>query len=67
MPCTYWGIGGTDPEVYRRAQEEGRLGELPVNDSPAFAPVVQPTLDTGVSALVTAAMAWLAKGEPPAV
>ncbi|MET4079499.1 peptidase dimerization domain-containing protein [Janibacter sp. UYMM211] len=67
VPYTYWGIGGTDPEVYRRAQEEGRLGELPVNHSPAFAPVVQPTLDTGVSTLVTAAMAWLAKGEPPAV
>lgn len=67
VPYSYWGIGGTDPEVYRRAQEEGRLGELPVNHSPAFAPVVQPTLDTGVSTLVTAAMAWLAKGEPPAV
>jgi hypothetical protein len=31
-----------------------------VNHSAAFAPVIQPTLDTGTQALVVAALAWLA-------
>jgi amidohydrolase len=30
-----------------------------IHHSPAFAPVLQPTLDTGTQALVTAALAWL--------
>ncbi|MGW3917390.1 hypothetical protein ACWEBX_38850, partial [Streptomyces sp. NPDC005070] len=33
--------------------------DIPVNHSPTFAPVIQPTLDTGVSALAVAALAWL--------
>ncbi|MET8570187.1 M20 family metallopeptidase [Streptomyces sp. NPDC004783] len=59
-PFTYWGIGGIDPEVYARAVEHGTVAQdIPVNHSPAFAPVVQPTLDTGVSAMTVAALAWL--------
>ncbi|MFG3551526.1 M20 family metallopeptidase [Streptomyces sp. NPDC047725] len=59
-PFTYWGIGGIDPEVYARAAENGTVAQdVPVNHSPAFAPVVQPTLDTGVSAMTVAALAWL--------
>jgi len=34
--------------------------DIPVNHSPLFAPVIQPTLDTGTKALVAAAPAWLA-------
>jgi len=61
VPYTYWGIGGTDPDTYRRAAERGRVDQdIPVNHSPTFAPVVQPTLDTGTQALVVAAMTWLA-------
>jgi hippurate hydrolase len=60
VPYTYWGIGGIDPDTYRRAAEAGRVAEdVPVNHSPAFAPVVQPTLDTGTQAMVAAALAWL--------
>lgn len=33
--------------------------DIPVNHSPTFAPVVQPTLDTGTQAMVSAALAWL--------
>ena len=33
--------------------------DIPVNHSAAFAPVIQPTLETGTDALVTAALAWL--------
>jgi hippurate hydrolase len=57
-PSVYWFVGGTDPLVYAKAKEEGRINELPVNHSPRFAPVLHPTLETGVEALTTAAMAW---------
>jgi amidohydrolase len=59
-PYSYWGIGGIDPDTYHRAADAGRVSEdIPVNHSPNFAPVIQPTLDTGTSALVSAALAWL--------
>ena len=59
-PYTYWGIGGIDPEAYRAAEDAGRVAQdIPVNHSATFAPVVQPTLDTGTEALVVAALAWL--------
>ncbi|MFJ5535145.1 M20 family metallopeptidase [Streptomyces sp. NPDC093261] len=59
-PFTYWGIGGTDPDQYAQAAENGTIAQdIPVNHSPTFAPVTQPTLDTGVSALTVAALAWL--------
>ena len=60
VPYTYWGIGGIDPDAYHRAVEAGRVSQdIPVNHSPAFAPVIQPTLDTGTQAMVAAALAWL--------
>jgi amidohydrolase len=59
-PSMFWTVGGTDPDTYRQAKEAGRLGELPTNHNPRFAPVIQPTLETGVEALVAAVSAWLA-------
>ena len=62
IPYTYWGIGGIDPRTYRAAEAAGRIAEdIPANHSAAFAPVIQPTLDTGTQALVTAALARLGK------
>jgi hippurate hydrolase len=61
VPYTYWFIGGTDPQAYAAAEAAGRVAQdVPVNHSAAFAPVLQPTLDTGTQALVVAALAWLA-------
>lgn len=61
VPYTYWGIGGIDPGTYRTAEAAGRLAQdIPVNHSPHFAPVLQPTLDTGTRAMVAGALAWLA-------
>jgi hippurate hydrolase len=60
VPSVYWFVGGTDATIYKSAVKEGKLNELPVNHSPHFAPVVHPTLQTGVEALVVGAMAWLA-------
>ncbi|OBH03576.1 amidohydrolase [Mycobacterium sp. E2699] len=60
IPYTYWGIGGIDEQQYREAVKSGRVAQdIPVNHSPTFAPVIQPTLDTGTQAIVVAALAWL--------
>lgn len=59
-PYTYWGVGCIDTDTYRKAVEEGRVAQdIPVNHSAQFAPVIQPTLDTGTQALVVAALDWL--------
>ena len=47
-PYFYWGVGGFAADV-----------DAPPNHSPFFAPLVQPTLDTGTSALVVASLAYL--------
>lgn len=61
VPYTYWFVGGTDAATYEAAAQAGRVAQdIPVNHSARFAPVIQPTLDTGTSALVAAALSWLA-------
>jgi hippurate hydrolase len=59
VPSVFWFVGGTDPEAYAKAKAAGKLNELPVNHSPKFAPVLHPTLRTGVEAMVVGALAWL--------
>ena len=58
-PSVFWFVGGTDPDIYAKAKADNRLNELPVNHSPKFAPVIHPTLRTGVETLVMASRAWL--------
>jgi amidohydrolase len=60
VPYTYWALGGTDDKQWHAAAAAGRLAtDVPANHSPAFAPVIQPTLKTGTAAIVVAASAWL--------
>jgi hippurate hydrolase len=64
-PYSYWGIGAIDADLYHKAEIAGRIAQdVPVNHSPRFAPVIQPTLDTGTDALITAALVWLAPCRP---
>jgi hippurate hydrolase len=58
-PSVFWFVGGTDPEIYAKAKAANRLNELPVNHSPKFVPVINPTLRTGVETLIVATRAWL--------
>ena len=60
VPSVFWFVGGNDPTTYANAKAAGKLNELPVNHSPKFAPVLHPTLETGVEALIVGALAWLA-------
>ena len=61
VPSVFWFVGGVDPKVYAKAKAENRISELPTNHNPKFAPVLHPTLETGVESLVAAAMAWAGK------
>lgn len=59
IPSVYFGIGGTDPKVYADAKAKGV--DVPFNHSPTFAPVPEPTIKTGVTAMTLAVMNVLAK------
>jgi amidohydrolase len=62
-PLAYWLFGGADPALFAgvTSVDEARtvVDGLPSNHSPYFAPVVEPTITTGVAALTAAARAWL--------
>lgn len=59
-PLVYWILGGADPQRYLAAAKAGTIDrDIPSNHSSHFAPVIQPTLDRGVAALVTACREWL--------
>lgn len=60
-PSCFFLYGGIDPEVYDKAEKEGKMKELPGNHSPFFAPVIQPTLEVGVDGYVVAALTFLRK------
>jgi hippurate hydrolase len=59
VPYVFWFVGGTDPEVHARAVREKTVNRIPSNHSPMFAPVIHPTLETGLRAMLTAASVWL--------
>jgi amidohydrolase len=63
VPCAYWLFGGADPALFAgvTSTDEARVivDGLPSNHSPHFAPVIEPTISTGVAALTAAARAWL--------
>ncbi|MDF3059694.1 MAG: yxeP [Rariglobus sp.] len=56
--CMLW-IGGAAPAMYAESKRTGTL--LPSNHSPMFAPVPEPTIKTGMTALTAAALELLAK------
>ena len=60
VPSVFWFVGCTDPDLYAKAKAAGKLDEIPTNHNPHFAPVIHPTLETGVEALIVAAQTWLA-------
>lgn len=60
-PYCFWFFGGHDPKMYQEKMQKGEEHTIPVNHSPFFAPVLQPTLTVGVDALVVAALTYLGK------
>jgi metal-dependent amidase/aminoacylase/carboxypeptidase family protein len=62
-PSCFFLYGGIDPDVYDKAEKEGKMKEIPGNHSPFFAPVIQPTLTVGLDGYVVAALTFLGKGD----
>jgi hippurate hydrolase len=61
VPLVYWFWGGVDPQKYADAVAGGTVDrDIPTNHSPFFAPVLHPTIERGVEALVVAAREFLA-------
>jgi len=62
-PMVLWEVGCADPEIFARvsSREEmlALMADQPVNHSPMFAPVIQPTLDIGIDAMSAAVTKWL--------
>ncbi|HVL19225.1 MAG TPA: hypothetical protein VM387_14570, partial [Gemmatimonadales bacterium] len=57
VPLVYWLLGGWDPAAFFAAEQAGTTDrDIPSNHSPRFGPVPHPTLETGVTALVVAAL-----------
>lgn len=62
IPYTYWTVGCADPQKYREAVAKGSVAsDIPANHSPFFAPVIDPTLETGTRTQIIAALAYLGK------
>ncbi|MDV7099974.1 amidohydrolase [Gordonia amicalis] len=59
-PLSYWLLGGADPSLFTTGDmTDPALLKVPSNHSPHYALVIDPTLATGVRALVIAARTWL--------
>ena len=66
VPSVFWFVGGVDRDAYAKARAAGEVNRIPSNHSPFFAPVLHPTLETGVETLVVATLAWTAPAAPQA-
>ena len=60
-PYCFWFFGGHEKTQFDELVNKGQEHNIPVNHSPFFAPVLQPTLTTGVDALVVAALSYVGK------
>src|SRR3954451_22948663 len=57
VPSVFWYVGGTDRDAYARAVQAGRVAQdIPTNHNAKFAPVLHPTIETGVQAMTVAAL-----------
>jgi len=62
-PSLFWYVGGTDPDLYQHAEQAGPIAQdVPTNHSSRFAPVLHPTLETGIQALTVASLSHLRVG-----
>ena len=59
VPYSYWAFGCVDAKKWKEAKKKGSFEEIPFNHSAHFAPVIQPTMTTGVDAMVLAALSFL--------
>ncbi|MCJ1240347.1 hypothetical protein MMC14_008349 [Varicellaria rhodocarpa] len=61
IPYAVWFLGGTDSATWDNAMALGKPESIPRNHSNIFAPVIQPTLRTGVEAMASAVLSLVGK------
>ena len=59
VPYVFWPLGGTDAKTWDDAEKQKKPELIMRNHSLFYAPVIQPTLRTGVDALSLAALTFL--------
>ena len=60
-PYLHYMYGCVDPDVWDKAEEEGKLGDIPHNHSAFFLPEIQPTMRTGVDAFAVTSLTFFDK------
>ena len=59
-PCLFWFVGGVDEATWDEAVANDTVHQdIPVNHSSYFAPVIQPTMRSGIQALSLGALTFL--------
>lgn len=58
MPFVCWNTGAMDPEIWENEKAKGKIIAQFCNHNPKFAPVVEPTLRTGIEAITLSAVAF---------
>jgi metal-dependent amidase/aminoacylase/carboxypeptidase family protein len=60
VPSVFWWMGRADPKLVDEAKAKGQVEELiPIEHSPLNAPLVRPTMKTGMDAMSLAALSYL--------
>ena len=60
VPSVFWFLGGAEASLFAPPADPLKvLASLPSNHSPMYAPQIEPTLQTGIEALVVSGMSWL--------
>jgi amidohydrolase len=60
-PCVFWHWGGIEEGHWDEMAAEGKEDSIPANHTARFAPAIQPTMRTGIDALVVAALTFFNK------
>jgi amidohydrolase len=59
VPSVFWNFGGVDHEIWENHQRQKGANPLPSPHQANYAPVIEPTLKTGIDAMTLAALTFL--------
>ncbi|WP_075181417.1 amidohydrolase [Pantoea sp. 1.19] len=59
VPYVFWFVGCTEASRWREAVRQHRVDEIPANHASGFVITLDPTVKTGLEAMLVAALTWL--------
>lgn len=59
VPYVFWFVGSTDRQTWQEAVRRDAVQEIPANHSSKFTITLDPTVRTGLEAMLVAALSWL--------